>query len=664
MFNPSQLVILKKTSPTTLVDDLLHLPEKDRLDYLKSQDSNFVMQFCIENSDNGTIIKIVTALPKCTETIDTLFDLITTSDACINNDIVATYILFVLCQHNDDTKAVLVKFSTLKECKNTALIASKLEKLPPDQCQEICQKSLFRDWFNTLFTNIPGENRLLFLQSLDKEFINKIFEPNYLIQEIIDLLPKNIETVRLLLAIFNREDCQLKIFETIIHYNDRERMSSFLAAFGIKETFIIRIIKLELDLILFDDMRQECIGIVFDWLGRDSIMQYINMESLLQQLSDQQVMTLLNCIGKDLLASRITPWIPILKNHNIKYFLRLIDIMEKFLGKEFAVKQIELVPNEELFWALFNAKTSQCKTLFEKFGVEFFKEKFRPNLQSDFEALLTRTFREPIPDTAKFTTKTLVGATRPKELQESIDTKLYGKWLLPPTQCAYSHFFGYINENGPTYWIPIQPHLERWISEGKSPAILDIGSANGCSLTEISETYNGKVGKLIGICLEEYKCKCPEVNTLLANAENIDKIAELPPVDAIISAWCFCHLQDPVGTLCLAYNTKLKLGGVLSIDFLPIPGCNKSEVEKIIQQLREQGFPLKEATVGFDECTEKYKIINIIIEKTSDNPLVFPLVYDAMKSGCVSYKFTPLSDPNLDAGDLQVLIADYKITLK
>ncbi|OEH48286.1 hypothetical protein lpari_00684 [Legionella parisiensis] len=173
--------------------------------------------------------------------------------------------------------------------------------------------------------------------------------------------------------------------------------------------------------------------------------------------------------------------------------------------------------------------------------------------------------------------------------------------------------------------------------------ILDIGTSNGVFIsandTEINRGLKHKHKVAVyGISATDERNSVdniiPNEKYLTGNAEylgdpNYEEFRGIASqqFDYIFSSKTVMHLVDPVAAIINAYN-KLKPGGVLAIDEFTLKGC-EGRLQDIITHLRKEGHCIAVSLNNQTGTIDKFCI------KKTENPLEFPLEYDADRIGYV-----------------------------
>lgn len=225
--------------------------------------------------------------------------------------------------------------------------------------------------------------------------------------------------------------------------------------------------------------------------------------------------------------------------------------------------------------------------------------------------------------------KPSIGYTRPQALQALVNQNY-------DLQNARTES-GYIYIGGPDYFyhfherifVNVSATIQEKLTErddDKSPyCVLDLGAGN-FTLTDTMQAKLGDKVKMYGISASDIfrnHNKIIDEYHVINNAENLSSVFVNQEFDLIVSRATFIHLIDKVGSVIEAYK-KLKPGGILMIDHLPIPGC-ESHIQQIYAWLQNMGYAVT------CEC-DNGEMKSFILEKSVDirlQELVFPVIYDS-----------------------------------
>ncbi len=175
------------------------------------------------------------------------------------------------------------------------------------------------------------------------------------------------------------------------------------------------------------------------------------------------------------------------------------------------------------------------------------------------------------------------------------------------------------------------------LPENEILEVLDIGTGDGELLVCLKEEFGDRVN-VTGLSASDFRTSdnakkkftnrqpLRDDQYIIGNVENIDRIPALKgrTFHWVVSATCFQHLSDNLGTIARIYDKYLKKGGLFTTDSFDIPGLH-------IGKLKES---LKPYDVQFLEGLEGYVRL-LRIRKTHEH-LDLPIIYSPTGSfGCM-----------------------------
>lgn len=187
--------------------------------------------------------------------------------------------------------------------------------------------------------------------------------------------------------------------------------------------------------------------------------------------------------------------------------------------------------------------------------------------------------------------------------------------------------FPLVNENSSHKGKTSTDYISRYLRSKPIARILDIGTGDGTFLLAAQYQFKNRVYMqgITGFDRRE-DLSLTDDQYLVGNIENILNIPGLETsFDLIFSQLTFCHLKDPLGTLCRAYEL-LKPGGKIILDQFFVLGIS---IQQLKQAFQESGYECE--IWGTSPLKYIAYVTKLVLKKTKEH-LLIPIEYSIESS--------------------------------